>query len=309
MARIKLTPSGVLFNEQLHEYWLDGKQLSGITEAIKKMLHPELYQDIPESILKKAAEYGTFVHQQIYDFDHNFVNSGSQEVKDYIQICKQYNLVHEASEFTVTDGQHWASNIDKIYRASDDTFSIGDIKTYGVLTPEKQELARYQLSTYAWMLQLQNPKLKIDKLFIIHLRNKTMKSGKAEHICEIIFINRVPSFICEELLNCYLSGEKFNNPYAVPFELSSQEKHIRELLETKERVEEELNTIKADILNKMQSLDVKSWLTESGMRLTRKLPTTRSSFNLPLFKKEHPEFNYDDYMKISQVSGSLQIAI
>ena len=88
MARIELTPSGVLFNEQLHEYWLDGRQLSGITEAIKKMLHPELYQDIPESILKKAAEYGTFVHQQIYDFDHNFVNSGSQEVKDYIQICK-----------------------------------------------------------------------------------------------------------------------------------------------------------------------------------------------------------------------------
>ena len=136
-----------------------------------------------------------------------------------------------------------------------------------------------------------------------------MKSGKVEHICEIIFINRVPSFICEELLNCYLSGEKFMNPYAVPVELSSQEQHIRELLETKERVEEELNTIKANILSTMQTMDVKSWYTEGGMRLTRKLPTTRSSFNLPLFKKEHPEFNYDDYMKISQVSGSLQIAI
>ena len=296
MSRIELTPSGVLFNEKLHEYWLDGKQLSGITEAIKQMLHPELYAEIPESIIRKAAEYGTSVHKQIYDFDHNFVNSGSQEVQDYIQICKQYNLVHEASEFTVTD-------------VSDDTFSIGDIKTYGVLTPEKQELARYQLSTYAWMLQLQNPKLKIDKLFIIHLRNKMMKSGKVEHISEIIFINRVPSFICEELLNCYLSGEKFMNPYAVPVELSSQEQHIRELLETKERVEEELNTIKANILSTMQTMDVKSWYTEGGMRLTRKLPTTRSSFNLPLFKKEHPEFNYDDYMKISQVSGSLQIAI
>ena len=29
MARIELTQSGVLFNEELHEYWLDGKQLSG----------------------------------------------------------------------------------------------------------------------------------------------------------------------------------------------------------------------------------------------------------------------------------------
>ena len=203
MARIELTPSGVLFNEQLHEYWLDGQQLSGITEAIKQMLHPELYAEIPESILKKAAEYGTSVHKQIYDFDHNYNNCGSQEVQDYISLCKAHGLVHEASEYTVTDGKHFASNVDKIYRVSDDTFSIGDIKTYGVLTPEKQELARYQLSTYAWMLQLQNPKLKIDKLFIIHLRNKIMKSGKVEHICEFIFINRVPSFICEELLNCY----------------------------------------------------------------------------------------------------------
>ena len=309
MSRIELKPSDVIFDEEKHEYWLNGQQLQGITEPIKQMLHPDLYAGIPLSIIRKAGEYGKAVHHDIYDFDHNFINSGTVEVQDYISLCKAHGLVHEASEFTVTDCKHWASNIDKIYRVSDDTFSIGDIKTYGVLTPEKQELARYQLSIYAWFLQLLNPKLKIDKLFIIHLRNKMMKSGKVEHICEIIFINRVPSFICEELLECYLSGEKFMNPYAVPVELSSQEQHIRELLETKERVEEELNTIKANILSTMQTMDVKSWYTEGGMRLTRKLPTTRSSFNLPLFKKEHPEFNYDDYMKISQVSGSLQIAI
>ena len=57
MARIELTPSGVLFNEQLHEYWLDGRQLSGITEAIKQMLHPELYAEIPESIIRKAEGF------------------------------------------------------------------------------------------------------------------------------------------------------------------------------------------------------------------------------------------------------------
>ena len=307
MARIELTPSGVLFNEKLHEYWLDGKQLSGITEAIKKMLHPELYAEIPESILKKAAEYGTFVHQQIYDFDHNFVNSGSQEVKDYIQICKQYNLVHEASEFTVTDGDHWASNIDKIFRVSDDTFSIGDIKTYGVLTPEKQELARYQLSTYAWMLQLQNPKLKIDKLFIIHLRNKMMKSGKVEHIASIVFLNRVPSFICEELLECYLNGTAFMNPYDIPSDIASEGSHIRELIETKERVETELNDIKKRIYSTMETMDVKTWITDDGLRLTRKLPTQRSSFNLALFKQENPTIEFESYMKVSTVAGSLLI--
>ena len=51
MARIELTQSGVLFNEELHEYWLDGKQLSGITEALRKQLHPDMYSSIPKKIL------------------------------------------------------------------------------------------------------------------------------------------------------------------------------------------------------------------------------------------------------------------
>lgn len=309
MERIELKPSGVIFNEEAHEYWLNGQQLSGITEALKSVLHPDLYQGIPEAVIKKAGEYGNAVHKDIYDFDHSYSNCGSQEVADYIRICKDYGLVHEASEFTVTDGKNWASNIDKIYRVSDDTFSLGDIKTYGKLTPEKLELARYQLSCYAWMLQLGNPGIKIDKLFIIHLRNKTMKSGKVEHISEIVFVDRIPSFICEEVLGCYLTGEKFNNPYAIPVELASQEQHIRELMATKAAVDEELSQIKSNILTTMVTMDVKSWLTDGGMKLTRKVGSTRSSFDLNKFKKDYPDMAYDQYQKVSKVSDSLVITL
>lgn len=307
MARIELKPSEVIFDEEKHEYWLNGQQLQGITEPIKQMLHPDLYAGIPLSIIRKAGEYGKAVHHDIYDFDHNFINSGSVEVQDYISLCKAHGLVHEASEYTVTDGKHFASNIDKIYRVSDDTVSIGDIKTYGVLTPEKQELARYQLSTYAWMLQLQNPKLKIDRLFILHIRNKVTASGKVEHIAGIVFLNRVPSFICEELLECYLNGTAFMNPYDIPSDIASEGTHIRELIETKERVETELNDIKKRIYSTMETMDVKTWITDDGLRLTRKLPTQRSSFNLSLFKQENPTIEFENYMKVSTVAGSLLI--
>ena len=307
MARIELKPSDVIFDEEKHEYWLNGQQLQGITEPIKQMLHPDLYTGIPLSIIRKAGEYGKAVHHDIYDFDHNFINSGSVEVQDYISLCKAHGLVHEASEYTVTDGKHFASNIDKIYRVSDDTVSIGDIKTYGVLTPEKQELARYQLSTYAWMLQLQNPKLKIDRLFILHIRNKVTASGKVEHIAGIVFLNRVPSFICEELLECYLNGTAFMNPYDIPSDIASEGTHIRELIETKERVETELNDIKKRIYSTMETMDVKTWITDDGLRLTRKLPTQRSSFNLSLFKQENPTIEFENYMKVSTVAGSLLI--
>lgn len=307
MARIELKPSDVIFDEEKHEYWLNGQQLQGITEPIKQMLHPDLYAGIPLSIIRKAGEYGKAVHHDIYDFDHNFINSGTVEVQDYISLCKAHGLVHEASEYTVTDGKHFSSNIDKIYRVSDDTVSIGDIKTYGVLTPEKQELARYQLSTYAWMLQLQNPKLKIDRLFILHIRNKVTASGKVEHIASIVFLNRVPSFICEELMECYLNGTAFMNPYDIPSDIASEGTHIRELIETKERVETELNDIKKRIYSTMETMDVKTWITDDGLRLTRKQPTQRSSFNLALFKQENPTIEFENYMKVSTVAGSLLI--
>ena len=45
------------------------------------------------------------------------------------------------------------------------------------------------------------------------------------------------------------------------------------------------------------------------MRLIRKSPTTRSSFNLSAFKSDHPELEYDSYMKVSPVAGSLQIVV
>jgi hypothetical protein len=73
-------------------------------------------------------------------------------------------------------------------------------------------------------------------------------------------------------------------------------------------VEERLSQIKAKILEDMTTKNVKLWATDT-MRLTRKLPSTRTAFNLALFRQDHPDMNYDDYMKESQVSGSLLIAV
>ena len=198
--RIELKNSEVIFLEEPHEYWLGDKQLSGITGMIQRQLFPDEYDNVDEAVLNAAATYGTNVHASIEDFDKNWNNDGTVEVADYIEICKEHGLVHEASEYIVSDNKNWASMIDKVYRVSDDTFSIGDIKTYGVMTSEKLEKARWQLSLYAYFFELQNKKAKIDKLFIIHLRNKIKKDGTVDHINEVIFVNRIPSEICKELL-------------------------------------------------------------------------------------------------------------
>lgn len=308
MARVKLKDSGVLFDEEQHTYLLGDKYLSGITGMLQRQFFPNEFEGIPKDVIDAAAQYGTDVHHSCEDFDFSWINDGTVEVQDYIQICKENNLTHECSEYTVTDGSDWASRIDKVYRVSDDTFDIGDIKTYGVMTADKLAKAKWQLSIYAYLFELQNKKAKVNRLFIIHLRNKQKKDGTFDHISEIIFINRIPSEICMDLLATDLRGEQFANPYDIPEEISSQETEIRELMETKSAVEERLATIKADILSKMESLDVRTWATQT-MRLTRKLPSTRASFNTALFKQEHPDLDYAPYERVSQVASSLTITI
>ena len=309
MARIELTDSGVLFNEELHEYWLGDKQLSGISEVLRRQLYPNMYTAIPKRILEMAADYGTSVHKSIEVFQKNWINDGTQELQDFIRICKENNLIHEASEYTVTDCKHWASNIDQVFRSGEDTFAIADVKTYSKMTPEKQELARYQLSCYAMFLEQQVKGAKVDRLYIIHLRNRQMASGKVEHICELIPVERIPTDICKELLDCELKGTQFKNPFSVPDDIALQICRAKELIAKKNEAEEELATIKANILSSMEFLDVRTWVTDN-VRVTRKMPTTRFSFDLKRFKEAHSEItDYDDYMKTSNVAGSLLVAI
>ncbi len=307
-TRIELKDSGVLFNKERHEYWLGNRQLSGITGMLQRQLFPDEFDNVPEGMLQEAARYGMEVHESIEAFDSSWINDGTQEVLDYISLCQENGLVHERSEYTVTDGENWASNIDKVYRSSDDTFSLGDIKTYGTMTPDKLEKARWQLSNYAYFLELQNKGAKVDRLFILHIRNKAKQDGTFDHIRNIMPVERIPSDICKELLDTDLQGKQFINPYSIPEKYRRQEDYIRQLIQTKNETEARLSEIKSEILEDMESMGVKTWDTGT-MRLTRKLPTTRLSFNATQFKADHPELDYSPYERTSNVSGSLLIAV
>ena len=307
-TRIELKDSGVLFNKELHEYWLGNKQLSGITGMLQRQLFPDEFEGIPESAINEAARYGTEVHESIELFDSSWVNDGTREVQDYISLCNEFGLVHERSEYTVTDGEDWASNIDKVYRMSDDTFSLGDIKTYGIMTPEKIEKARWQLSIYAYFFELQNTGAKVEKLFIIHLRNKEKAYWTFDHRAEILPVERIPSDICKELLDADLQGKRFVNPYSIPDKYKEKEDYIRKLIQTKNETEAELSRLKSEILCDMEAIGARTWETET-MRFTMKMPSVRVSFNAAKFKEDHPEIDFTPYERTSNVSGSLLIAV
>lgn len=308
--RIELKQCSVIFNEEDHTYYLPEKKkfLSGITGMLERQLYPDTYAGIPEAVLSKAAEYGTSVHQSIEDFDMDWLNDGTQEVADYISLTTEQGLVHEISEYLITDEDTYASMIDKVYRVDGSTFDIADLKTYGVMTPEKREAACWQLSIYAYLFELQNKKAKVRRMFILHIRNKQKQDGSFDHIADFIELSRIPSEICKELLDADKAGEQFQNPYAIPEDIRSQEGLIRELIQTKQEAEEKLNRIKSKILKAMEEQDIRTWSTEN-MKITRRLPSTKSSFNLTAFKEANPNMDLSAFMRTSQVAGSPTIAI
>jgi hypothetical protein len=300
--RIHLNDSGVLFNSEEHTYLLGDKYLSGITPVIERQLYPNTYDGIPEAVIKRAADYGSAVHEELDRFDTLWENSGSQEVADYIQLCAENGLTHEASEYTVTDGENYASNIDKVFRVSDNEFDLADVKTYSTLDSERFDKARWQLSLYGMMFESLNPKAKVRNLYIIHLRNKNSR------ICQLIPVSRIPADICAELLSADLNGEQFVNPYVIPDEIKSQEEHIRNLILIKQATEQELAEVKSSILTIMEAQGVKSYQGDH-IRITRKLPTTRSSFVMAAFKEANPTIDLEPYMRTSNVAGSVTITI
>ncbi len=308
MKRIELKISKVLFDEENHEYWLGEKQLSGITNVIKRQLFPHEYDGIPDRVLQQAALYGKEVHSSCELFDKIWSNDGTQELADYIQLCREHSLVHEASEYLVSDNSDYASMIDKVYRTGNDTFSLCDIKTYGIMTSSKLESARWQLSLYAFMFELQNKGAVVENLFVLHIRNKPKKDGTFDHISNYIPVKRIPSEICKELLDTDLKGEQFIYPYSIPESVKEKESLIRTLIQTKQEAEEQLTAIKAQILQDMEAQNVRTWATDS-MKITRKLPTQRQTFNLTAYKQDNPDIDFTPYMKVSEISGSLLIAV
>lgn len=309
MSTIQLNESGVFFNREEHTYELNGKYLSGITEMLQRQLFPNEFDGVPKEAIQQAALYGTSVHESLEAFDSSWTNDGTQEVADYINICTTNGLIHERSEYTVTDGINWASNIDKVFRMSENTFNLADVKTFGTMTVDKREKARWQLSIYAYLFELQNPDATVGKLYIIHLRNKTKADGNTDHIANLIEVDRIPSEVCKKLLDTDLAGEQFENPYTkIPEDIAEQEDEIRYLMQTKKEAEERLNELKASILERMETMQARTWNTDT-MKLTRKLPSTRSSFDLNRFKGDYPELDYDSYMRTSTVGSSLTITI
>lgn len=295
---MKLIKSQVIFNPDEHTYMLGGKELSGITSVISRQLFPDKYRDVPEDVLRKAAERGTMIHSICELVDDMGISHDSDEAQGYKELKDDWGLRYECSEYLVSDNEHYASCIDKVYRENETDFTLGDIKTTYVLDKES---VRWQLSIYAYLFELQNPGCKAVRLIGIWLRAKNH---------EIVEVERIPSEVVVNLLKCDSEGRQFVNPYSIspitlPDEYRKMERTIQEIVSQAKYWSDKKKEIADAVMMSMVEAGEYSWKGDI-ISFTRKKDTIRKDFDKKAFEKDYPDL-YNKYLKEIPVVGSVTL--
>ena len=159
------------------------------------------------------------------------------------------------------------------------------------------------MSIYAYLFELQNPLIKVDKLFGIWLRGD--KS-------ELVEIERKPDSEVKKLLECEIKGEQYQSKALVP----ADDKLLipMQLVNTIVGIEEELSSLseiqkgyKEKLKTAMRENGVKSW--DAGRLRVSYTPSSQSkSFDSKKFQEEHPEL-YSKYVKSTTKVDSIRVTI
>ena len=298
---ITLVKSGVVFDAELHTYNLDGWGLCGITGMLSRQLFPNKYDGIPEYILKKAAEKGSQVHGTIELYDSGFEPAEETlELKNYKRIKGEYELITLANEYLVSDNSFFASAIDLVFADKEENIILADIKTTSVLD---KEYVKWQLSIYAYLFELQNPKLKVKKLFALWLRGESYEFTEVE---------RIDADIVKSLMNCEIEGRQFDNPLAtaksdVPAQIINAERVVYELEMQIKELTEKRKELSEGLLRIMAENNTKSYKGDY-ITLSRKSASTKETLDTKKLKEEHPDI-YGKYIKKTKVKESLTIKL
>lgn len=300
---IKLKEWDGTFNESTHEYFTsDGVQLQGVTGMLRRRIFKDEYKGVSQEVLMNAAERGHLVHSQCEFFDLMGVGTEIPEVYNYSNLIKENNLEHVATEYLISDDEHYASAIDKVFHPKDgaeNEFILADIKTtYNF----NSEYVSWQLSVYAKMFEAMNPNAKVVGLKGIWLREDARRGS----IHKMYDIERKPAAMVEELISCDIEDREFNGT-VIPQYISDNIDELRLLTERAKEIEERKKEIVGEILKNMQSDNIQK-CDVGTILITRKAGAVRTTFDTKKFKEEHEDL-YDKYVKTSTSAESLQITL
>ena len=302
--KTKLTLSSTIFKDETHQYFNEkGKELSGITSALKRQIFPDKYKDVPQHILDAAAQYGTAVHQDIQAWENDNDQPIFTEEGTAYQDIRPEGLQFIADEYLVSNETTHASQIDLVFTEDNKSVILADIKCNANLD---EEYLTWQLSCYAYLFEKQNPKIKVKKLLGIWIPNRTKYPDKQPKFIEL---KRIANKKIEEMLDNDANGllpDVAEQPN-LPAEVQNLLTGVQTLLTKEKRIADEKKALQEALLTACEAHGIKKWDNEV-FSLTYVAPTTRTSIDSTALKKAHPEIA-EEFTKVSNVSASIRLKL
>ena len=300
--KISLNVPKVTFIEETHQYFIGKKELKGVTGTLIKKAFPDTYKNIPESVLKKAAERGGLVHNtfetfcSIFDADIKKYPNPTEELQAFHSMLVAYDLHYVASEYLVTDGENFASAIDGVFADEEGNIYLVDYKTTATLHYDNVSL---QLSIYAKWFEEQNPDLKVKEIVCMWFKNGQSKFQP---------LPRVSDEQIDDLIAAYLADDaEYQYKVEVPEQFSALEQEFRVITALVDALKIKQDELKEKIMKMMEDNKQKSVKTQFAS-YSYVAATTKKTFDTKLFKDTEPE-HYEYYLKDTTTKPSIRIKL
>lgn len=302
---IELNQSPVRFVSEGHKYYLGDKELAGITSTLIKRAFPDTYKK-PEryteeewqAILNNAAEKGSNMHETIELYDELGMTSELPELQSYIRIKEENHLSVLATEYVVSDEEHYATAIDKVMMTQDGGIILVDFKRTYALHIDNVTLQ--QSICKRWFEKL-NPGLKVSGIYVMWLRDNKSRFEK---------LTPWPDEALDELIRSDMEGSVFDitkNYGDLPAMVAAVEEEVARLEMVAKQAKEQQEKLRDGLYKVMTQYGKKSYKGEK-IQLTVIEPTTKKSFDSKRFKEENEEL-YEKYTKETKQEGYLKIKV
>ncbi len=300
--KITLNVPRVTFIEESHQYFIGKKELKGVTGTLIKKAFPDTYKNIPESVLKKAAERGGLIHNtfetfcSIFDADIKKYPNPTEELQAFHSMLVSFGLHYVASEYLVTDGENFASAIDGVFADDEGNIYLVDYKTTATLHYDNVSL---QLSIYAKWFEEQNPDLKVKEIVCMWFKNGQSKFQP---------LPRVSDEQIDELINAYLTDDaEYQYKVEVPEQFSALEQEYRLITARMDALKIKQDDVKEKIMKMMVANKQKSIKTQFAS-YSYVESTTKRTLDTKLFKEKYPNA-YEKLTKVSISKPSIRIKL
>ena len=290
----------VKFDENLHKYTVDGKEVISVTQLLQKHRITPSYDAVDKELLRMASERGTLIHEEVENWIKDREIGFTQEayyICDYLRDKIYYGSEIISEQMVANDVV--AGRFDLLFLDGKKRLVLADIKTgnskhlYGW---------SWQLSLYKYLYEKMYGK-KIESLIVMWAKN----DGMTVIPCEYVGDDKI-----ENLLNAEREGRLISD---VDLGVSEEElEELEELIQEIKIKEDELNLmkekvdkVKETLYGTMENEGIKT-VDRNKLKITYVAPSTRVFVDSKKLQKEEPEI-YKKYVKTTTVAGSIKITL